>query len=237
MQLFYIPGLSGETAIMDPAESHHCIKVLRKGRGEKISIVDGSGGFFDAIIIDDNPKKCEVKILSEVRDYEKRDYHLHIAIAHTKSIDRFEWFLEKATEIGVDTITPLICQRSERRRLRYDRLEGILVSAMKQSIKARKPVLNEMVTLEDFMNEAYDHENCYVAHLIDGLERTGLLKAASNGSRYVVLIGPEGDFSPDEIALALQRGFRPVTLGRSRLRTETAGVVAAQIISDKVSLA
>ena len=141
--------------------------------------------------------------------------------------------MEKATEIGIDTITPLLCSRSERKRIRPDRLEAIMVSAMKQSVKAWKPQLNEMISFKDFLQLDFNQSNCFIAHCTDDDTRHELIRMETSGSRYCLLIGPEGDFTLDEIEKALQSGFRPVSFGSSRLRTETAGVVAAQIVSDK----
>ncbi len=236
MQLFYIPGISGEICTMNPQESHHCIKVLRMGKGEEIRFVDGTGGFYEGTIIDNDPVKCQVQITHRVMDFEKRDFQLHVAIAPTKNIDRFEWFLEKATEIGIDTITPLICQRSERRKLRPDRLENVLVSAMKQSLKALKPELKPMATLDDFLENDFNMVSCFVAHCMEDRMRSDLLFAEGKGDNYLVLIGPEGDFTSEEVEHSIESGFLPVSLGMSRLRTETAGVVAAQIISDRMCL-
>ncbi len=236
MQLFYIPGVKGDTAVMNETESRHCIRVLRMGKGEKIHFVDGAGGFYEGIIASDDPKKCMVKVTDRQQEYEKRNYELHIAIAPVKNNDRFEWFLEKATEIGIDTITPVICQRSERRKIREDRMEAILVSAMKQSVKAWKPVLQDIVPMEDFLKKDFGNAECFIAHCIDGDEREELIRAECSGKRFLIVIGPEGDFTPGEVESAVSRGFRPVSLGRSRLRTETAGVVAAQIVCDKMMI-
>lgn len=236
MQLFYITNIVGDTAVMNPAESRHCIRVLRMRKGDNVRFVDGSGGYYEGVISGDDPGEARVTIYKRRMDFPKHPYRLHIGIAPTKNIDRFEWFMEKATEIGIDSVTPLLCARSERKRIRNDRLEAILVSAMKQSVKAWKPQLNEMITLQEFLQGDFSGIDCFVAHCLDERKREDLIRSETSGHDYVVLIGPEGDFTQEEIAQTLKGGFRPVSLGSSRLRTETAGVVAAQIIRDKVSL-
>ncbi len=236
MQLFYIPDITGDVAVMNPQESHHCLKVLRMVRGDRIRFVDGTGGYFEGTITDDKAGICRVEITRRTLNFEKRTYSLHVAIAPTKNQDRFEWFAEKATEIGIDTITPVICRHSERRKMRRDRLENILISAMKQSLKAVKPVLNELTTLEAFLEGDFGGTNCFIAHCGEEQGRKELLTASHTSSSFLVLIGPEGDFTPEEVERSMTRGFAPVTLGASRLRTETAGVVAAQIIADKMTM-
>ncbi len=236
MQLFYITDIAGESCLMDRSESHHCIKVLRLKAGDTVHFVDGVGGFYQGVIEEDDPKACLVRIVKHTVDFGNREYGLHIAIAPTKNTERFEWFLEKVTEIGIDEITPLICGHSERRQVRADRLENILISAMKQSVKARKPILNEMVTFEAFLGKTFDGCNRYIAHCLENEKRDELLTTPNKGLQYLVLIGPEGDFTPEEVKQATDKGYKAVTLGSSRLRTETAGVVTAQIIIDKVKL-
>lgn len=224
MHIFYTPDLSGENYTLDETESKHCIRVLRLEKGDEIILVDGRGAWFTAEIEDPNPKKCAVKITSRKPDFGRRNYRLHIAIAPTKNIDRTEWFLEKATEIGVDRITPLLCQHSERKEIKTDRLEKVMVSAMKQSLKAYLPQLDEMTRFTDFVRQPFDGQK-FIAHC-DEQHRELLKNVVTSGGNYLILIGPEGDFSPEEIEMAKQAGFQPVSLGESRLRTETAGVVA-----------
>jgi 16S rRNA (uracil1498-N3)-methyltransferase len=182
---------------------------------------------YTGVIADPNPKKCRVEITRITRDFEKRDYHLHVAIAPPKSADRFEWFLEKAVEIGIDEITPLLCEHSERRKLNAGRVEKIIVSAMKQSLKAYMPVLNNLTNFETFCEKTFKGEK-FIAHC-DGDQKMFFGNELNIGSEYVVLIGPEGDFSPGEINIAKTNGYREISLGNSRLRTETAGVVACTI--------
>lgn len=230
MHIFYTQNIQGNTGILDETESHHCIKVLRLKPGDKVSMVDGKGGFFEGVISLPDYKACAVEILKSEFEHGKRNYHLHIAIAPTKNIDRFEWFLEKATEIGIDDISPIICQRSERKVLREDRLEKVISSAMKQSLKAYHPVLHPATTFSKFI-EKQNESNKLIAHCIEE-EKLELLRFKPQGSNFTMLIGPEGDFSPEEVKQAISNGFIPVSLGKSRLRTETAGIVSCQIITD-----
>ena len=234
MNIFYSQTILENTGILDETESHHCINVLRLHEGDEVYLVDGTGGFFEGVISFADPKACAIDIIKKQYEYGKRNYNIHIAIAPTKNIDRFEWFLEKATEIGVDEITPLVCQRSERKILREDRLEKVIMSAMKQSVKAYRPVLNTLTQFEKFIDFNHDGNNL-IAHCMDGV-RVELIKMPVESRKFVLLIGPEGDFSGKELQLAESKGFVPVSLGISRLRTETAGIAACQIISDMVAM-
>lgn len=229
MQLFYIPEIVGNTVTLDADESKHAVKVLRLSSGDKIQIVDGNGGFYLAEILDARPKSCSISILETRKEFEKRNFSLHIAIAPTKNIDRFEWCLEKCTEIGIDTITPLLSEHSERKVIKPERLEKILVSAMKQSVKAYLPKLNELTRFEELIKADFQGEK-YIAHCNDG-EKQHLQKLVSRGKDVLILIGPEGDFSPEEVEQAKAAGFTEISLGNARLRTETAGVVACHIVN------
>lgn len=229
MQLFYMPDISGNEVYLDEPESKHAIKVLRLGLGSLIRITDGAGGMYTAEITGVQPKRCRLEILEFIPQYGKRDYEVHIAIAPTKSIDRLEWFLEKATEIGIDEITLIQCANSERKSVRHDRLEKVLVSAMKQSLKAYLPVLHPLMTFEEFIRSTGSTQK-YIAHCHSG-EKPYLKEKVVPNSRSLVLIGPEGDFSPEEVAQARLHGFADISLGNSRLRTETAGVVACHTIN------
>lgn len=229
MQLFYIPEISGKKITLNAEESKHAIKVLRLTAGESIQIVDGKGGFYEAEISEPNPKKCGIIIKNAEQNYGKKDFYLHIAIAPTKNIDRFEWFLEKCTEIGIDEITPIITEHSERKVIKPERLQKILVSAMKQSVKAYLPSLKELTTYSDFI-EKIDNADKYIAHCNPG-EKIHLKDAVSKARNVTILIGPEGDFSPHEVALAKNNGFSEISLGDARLRTETAGIVACHIVN------
>lgn len=229
MHLFYVPNISGAEVILDETESKHAIRVLRLEKGEKIRLIDGEGGFYLAEIADANPKKCKLAIIESERSFGKRDFHLHIAIAPTKNNERLEWFLEKATEIGIDEITPLIAERSERKTVNPERLEKILVSAMKQSVKAYLPRLNSPQSFKELVKQPSNGKK-FIAY-IEEKQSVHLKNVVEKNDNVLVLIGPEGDFSPAEVQLALQNGFQPVSLGDSRLRTETAGIVACHIVN------
>lgn len=228
MNLFYNPQIQGDSFELEEQESKHAIRVLRLVRGNRVILVDGKGGWYEAIITDDHPKRCKLKIESRSEGYQPLPYSLHLAVAPTKNLDRFEWFLEKATEIGLTEITPLICRRSERRQLKLERLEKILVSAMKQSLKAYKPVLNEPVSMEQFLRT--DRRGTLgIAHCYP-LERLGINELETSES-YTLMVGPEGDFTEEELTEALKAGYVPFHLGSSRLRTETAAVYITTAIS------
>lgn len=224
MHIFYTPDINSDTCILNEEESRHCVKVLRLESGSMLQLVDGKGGFYTAVIEDPHPKRTKIKVLSIQKDYGKRNHYLHIAIAPTKNIERMEWFLEKATEIGIDEITPLICDRSERREVKAERLNKVITSAVKQSIKAYHPKLNEAERFSDFiLNNA--HSQKFIAHCIES-EKFALKEQIKLNSDYLVLIGPEGDFTPDELNAAIKQDFIAVSLGNSRLRTETAALEA-----------
>lgn len=224
MQIFYIPSVFGNPISLPEDESKHCVRVLRMNIGDTLQIVDGKGTLFTCQITNPHPKHCEVKIVNEVHEFAKRNFHLHIAIAPTKSIDRFEWFLEKATEIGVDVITPLLCEHSERKNLNHDRLERVLIAAMKQSVKAYLPKLNPLTPFNQFITS--QHEQQKLIAYCGNYDEPHAKSLIEKGKSILSLIGPEGDFSPQEVDLAKLNGFSTVGLGPSRLRTETAGVVA-----------
>ena len=229
MQLFYIPNISGAEVILDEAESKHAVKVLRLSVGDSVQLIDGKGGFYQAEISDANPKKCKLSIIGLNKEFGKKKFHLHIAIAPTKNIDRFEWFLEKATEIGIDEITPLLTSHSERKTVNSERLEKIIVSAMKQSLKAYLPKLNNLTTFKELViNNKI--ENKYIAYC-DEIQKRHLKNFEIRGKDVLILIGPEGDFSPDEIQFSLENDFKIISLGKARLRTETAGIVACNIVN------
>ncbi len=226
MYLFYTPYQENSSPgiFLNEEESKHCVKVLRLQAGDKINLIDGRGGFYDAEILSPHPKKTEIKILNSKLGFGKRSHYLHIAIAPTKNIERTEWFLEKATEIGIDEITPLICERSERKEIKLDRLNKVIEAAMKQSIKAYHPRLNDVVKLKDFLSADFTGQK-FIAHCIPS-EKTVLKNVLKLYNSYLVLIGPEGDFNPAEVDMAIKEGFLPISLGESRLRTETAALAA-----------
>ena len=271
MSLFFVPTLSAGN-VLPEEESQHAVKVLRLKVGEQITVVDGVGGFYKATIINPHPKHCTFEITETIVEYGKRDYHLHIAIAPTKNMERLEWFIEKATEIGIDEITPLICRYSERKIIKAERLEKIIVSAAKQSVKAYFSILNPQCSFEELMNK-HQASQKFIAHCYTTSTPTPLLKKRGEdnlntstltsqptplleemeeaaeemeeilhdkkllqnelkkSSNVLILIGPEGDFSIEEVQRALSLGFIPVSLGNSRLRTETAGVVACHTVA------
>lgn len=224
MHIFYTPDIAGNNYTLNETESKHCIRVLRLEKGSAMILVDGRGGYFTALITDPNPKRCAVKIIGSELNFGLRTFRVHVAIAPTKNIERIEWFLEKATEIGIDQITPLLCRFSERKEIKGERLEKVMVSAMKQSLKAYLPQLDPLTRFSDFISQPFEGQK-FIAHC-DEQHRDILKKMILPNQRYLILIGPEGDFSPEEISQALEAGFHPVSLGDSRLRTETAGVVA-----------
>ncbi len=231
MQLFYNPNLSKDTQqiVFDKAESRHIIKVLRKQTNDVLLITNGKGLVAKTSIESASDKKCIVKVISIDSKQKSRDYYLHIAIAPTKNNDRLEWFLEKATEIGIDEITPIICENSERKVVKLERLEKMVISAMKQSLQFYAPKLNAAISFSDFLKTDFDGVK-YIAHCEDG-EKESLKNSAKPKQNILILIGPEGDFSQNEINKALQENYSPISLGKTRLRTETAGIVAVQNIA------
>ncbi|MDB5109220.1 MAG: Ribosomal small subunit methyltransferase, partial [Mucilaginibacter sp.] len=191
---------------------------------DEVQLIDGRGGLYTAQIKDAHPKRTILQITNIVTAFQKRNHYLHIAVAPTKNIERLEWFLEKATEIGIDEISLIICQRSERKEVKTDRLNKIITAAIKQSLKAYHPVLNEPQQLSKLLSRQFDGQK-FIAHCEKG-EKVNLSTAIIKQGRYLILIGPEGDFTPGEIDEALENGFKAITLGESRLRTETAALEA-----------
>lgn len=232
MQLFYSPHLDPRTteASFPKDESKHIVKVLRKKVGDVLDLTDGKGFFYKAELIHATPGNCKAKILDSTAA-EPLPYRLHIAVAPTKTNDRFEFFLEKATEIGITSITPLFCDHSERKVIKQERYLRILESAMKQSLKAYLPKLNKAVPFEEFIRNAGEgYDQLFIAHC-DEDEKFSLKERLLPKKDTLILIGPEGDFSPSEIQLALNKRFVPVSLGSSRLRTETAAIAAVHSVA------
>ncbi len=224
MHVFYTPDIRDSTYILSEEESRHIYKVLRLKIGDTLNLVDGKGGFYDAKILRTTEKKVEISILSKIDNYQKRNHYLHMAVAPTKNIDRFEWFLEKATEIGIDEITPILCERSERKEVKTERLNKVITAAIKQSLKAYHPKLNNVKSLKNFISETNANDKL-IAHCLPE-NKSNLKNIVKPHGNYLILIGPEGDFSSDEIKLAINNGYKPLTLGISRLRTETAALKA-----------
>lgn len=226
MQLFYHPEVTqGDKEVVFPKEeSRHIVKVLRKKEGDELYLTNGKGWIFITELIAASPNKCTARILSSKKE-SPAPYHLHMAVAPTKMNERYEWFLEKATEIGVHEITPVICDHSERKVVKLNRFERVLQSALKQSLHTHFPILNEPVQFSRFLQQTHQGQR-FIAHCENAEDKNLLSKKITKNSEVVVLIGPEGDFSLEEIKLALEKGWEAVSLGRSRLRTETAAIVA-----------
>lgn len=224
MHVFYTPDISSDVYTLNEEESKHCSKVLRLNLGEVIHLIDGKGGLYEAEISGITKRNVQLKVVNKQIEFGKRNHHLHIAIAPTKNIDRLEWFLEKATEIGIDEITPLICDRSERKIIKGERLEKVITSAVKQSLTAYHPVLNPSISFAELVKQNANPVKL-IANCMDG-EKVFINELTKPYQSYLILIGPEGDFSPTELKMALQNGYKPVTLGNARLRTETAALAA-----------
>ncbi len=225
--IFYTPDILSNPEL-PVEEGQHCIKVLRKKESDEIFLTDGKGYFYDAEIMQANPKHCIVNILKTIDQPKGWDFNLQIAFAPTKNIDRIEWFAEKATEIGIDRLSPLLCRHSERKEIKPQRIEKILVSAMKQSQKALLPQLDEMQAFSKFIKQDFNGQK-FIAHCYSG-EKPLLKEVYKKGQNALILVGPEGDFSEEEVSEAIQNGFIPISLGESRLRTETAALVACHTI-------
>ncbi|MBR5133758.1 MAG: 16S rRNA (uracil(1498)-N(3))-methyltransferase [Alistipes sp.] len=231
MQLFYAPEITLPLYTLSEEESKHCVRVLRMEPGDELHITDGRGTMHRCKVVDANAKRCVVEVVESQYEYQKMDYELTVAIAPTKIIDRFEWFLEKSTEVGISEIYPIECDHSERRQLKLDREQKVVTSAVKQSLKAYHPVLHPLTDVRDVITMPFEGAK-FIAHCNSELgEREYLGRLLKKGEKTLILIGPEGDFSPEEITFALQNGFKAISLGRERLRTETAAVVATVVTS------
>lgn len=228
MHIFYTPDIETSHELPEE-EAAHALRVLRLQPGDEVMLTDGKGNFHRARISLAAHKRCLVDLLETLPQPPLWSGHLHIALAPTKNMDRTEWFAEKATEIGIDELTFLNCRYSERKVLKTERIAKILISAVKQSLKARVPRLNEMTDFQTFVRQPFQGQK-FIAHCHEG-RKTPLKDAVRKGEEAVVLIGPEGDFSEEEVRLAEEAGFIPVSLGPSRLRTETAALVACHILN------
>lgn len=234
MQLFYSADINSDTTsfCFDKEESKHIVRVLRKKETDIIHLTNGKGWLFEGEITSALEKKCEVKIINS-NFFEPLDYELHLVVAPTKMNDRYEWFLEKTTEIGVSEITPIICEHSERKEVKIERFEKILLSAMKQSLQYYLPKINPPLRFSDFIRKE-NNGQLFIAHCIE-TDKKELAKEVKSIGKITILIGPEGDFSEKEVQKALTHGYVPVSLGSTRLRTETAAVYACATISVKQS--
>lgn len=233
MNLFYTEKIEGDRAFMSEEEARHVVQVLRKREGDELYFTDGKGGMYKGKIAETGKKKCVLRITESKQNHGARRVRLHLAVAPTKNINRYEWFLEKATEMGIEEITPLLCAHSERTRVRLDRLEKILLSAMKQSLHAYLPKLNEPIKFAKFITHQSSAQK-YIAHCEEDTDKNQLKDLLHDRENILLLIGPEGDFSKEEIEAAKAAGFVPTALGDTRLRTETAAIYAAVITAARL---
>ena len=237
MELFYSRDIADGGRTLDQEESNHCIRVLRHAVGDVIHVVDGRGGIYECRIDDASPKTVGFTVLKVDEGFGSHPYNLHMAVAPPKNIDRFEWFAEKATEIAVDRITPLFGDYSERKVFKKERCERIVVAAAKQSHKGAVPVVDDALSVRDFLQQPFEDGTVkYICYCDDtdflGVKKISIREAMSKaaGEKYVIMIGPEGDFSREEMRLAVDRGWQPVSLGTSRLRIETAALTAVAAV-------
>ena len=228
MQLFYCPEIKDGALWLNPEESRHCAKVLRKQIGDEIDITDGKGTFYKGILESVDPKKCAFQ-LSERTSVSPENYRIHLAIAPTKNTDRIEWFVEKCVEIGIDEITFLKTKHSERKVLKLDRVEKKAISAMKQSVRAFLPKINELCALDDLFQNRHE-DQLFVSHL-ENESTPHLQELATPSHSYLVIVGPEGGFANEELSMISKKGIKAAKLGNYRLRTETAGVAACTILN------
>ncbi len=231
MQLFYAPDLIPPLHTLGPEESRHCIRVLRLAAGDTLHLTDGRGTLYRCEVTDPDPRGCTVEVKERFEEFEKRGYRLAMGVAPTKNIERFEWFLEKATEVGIDAFVPLECARSERRIIKPEREMKVITSAVKQSLKAYHPALEPMTPFREAVTRPFDGVKLIAHCQKSGRERRFIGDCIRKGDDVLILIGPEGDFSPEEITFAAENGFQEITLGGSRLRTETAALAAAVMVS------
>lgn len=228
MNIFYLTNVDATTTTLPPEESAHCMRVLRKKCGDTIYLVDGKGGFYNAKIVSEHSKKCEIEIIEHKIISPPRNYKIVLAVAPTKMMERYEWFVEKAVEIGIDEIVPLQCEHSERKNCNVERLNKIAIAALKQSMNLYLPNITEIKSFKEFVKQC-NTESKYIAHCENAQQ--SLKQSYSKETNVTILIGPEGDFSKEEISYAIENGFEAVNLGKTRLRTETAAVVVCSIIN------
>jgi len=225
MQVFYAPDIKGDTYILDEKESRHVVRVMRMPKGSPVRLIDGSGNLYKGIISEPDQKRCVITLTGITEGFEERNYRLHLAVSPLKNTERFGWLIEKIVEIGVDEITPVISNHTEKTGIREERLNNIIISAMKQSLKARKPLLNPPVSFDEYISSATSSVKL-IAHCNETVERVRITEACPPKSDTVIMIGPEGDFSEKEVKDAISEGFVSIHLGKGRLRTETAGIAA-----------
>ncbi|MBO5878825.1 MAG: 16S rRNA (uracil(1498)-N(3))-methyltransferase [Alistipes sp.] len=231
MQLFYAPDVTLPLYTLNDEESKHCVRVLRLRQGDTLHLTDGRGSLHRCEIVEAHQHHCTVKIVETQTEYGKLPYSLTMAVAPTKNIDRYEWFLEKATEVGIDRIVPIECDHSERRTIKHEREERVITSAVKQSIKAYHPVLDAMTDVKELISAPFEGRK-FIAHCDSSFEKRDYLPSIIKKTENIlILIGPEGDFSPEEINFALENGFEAISLGNQRLRTETAAVAATVMVA------
>lgn len=228
MNVFYLPTAQLGTISFPEEESKHMVKVLRMKEGDRFCVTDGNGSLYDAELVDAHPKRAAAELSNQRHGYDIRDFKVSIAIAPTKLNERTEWFLEKATEIGIDEVKLFASYHSERRAVNVDRFKKIVVSAMKQSVKSKMPAVEDIVAFDKLVRQNYDGQK-FIAWIDDDVTEQ-LCDLYKKGENALVLIGPEGDFSKEEVVLAKENGFVPVSLGKARLRTETAAIVACHTI-------
>lgn len=226
MNLFYTPDITPPLYTLAEEESRHCVRVLRLGAGDTVHLTDGRGNLYTARITDPNPKKCAVEIVETVAEWGRRDYSLTMAVAPTKNIERYEWFLEKATEVGCDVFVPIETDHSERRVIKPEREMRVITGAVKQSLKAYHPALEPLTAVSELIARPFDGAKL-IAHCDAAVAgRRYISECIAKGDNVLILIGPEGDFSPEEVNFAVQNEFTEISLGASRLRTETAALDA-----------
>lgn len=226
--LFFQPGIAQGISFLTPEESKHCLKVLRKKQGDTITLTDGAGYFYEALITETSGQ-CGFAIQRKWPEQPK-NYHIHLAISPTKNPDRIEWMVEKCVELGIDHITFLNCKNTERKSIKNDRIQKIVLSAMKQSFRATFPALNPLTDFYEFLRTDLAATAKFIAY-VDLQNPEHLMSVAKPGQRYLVLVGPEGDFTPDELGAALDSGYKKISLGNHRLRTETAGLAACHMLN------
>ncbi|MBR4995218.1 MAG: 16S rRNA (uracil(1498)-N(3))-methyltransferase [Alistipes sp.] len=231
MQLFYAPDITPPLYTLSDEESKHCVRVLRLHEGDQIHITDGKGNLHLCRIVEAHQHHCTIEVIETKSEWEKMPYRLTMAVAPTKHIERFEWFLEKATEVGVTRFIPIECDHSERRTIKYDREFRVITSAVKQSLKAYHPALDELTPVKKVIASGFEGRK-FIAHCnSEEGERRYLPSIINKNENVLILIGPEGDFSPEEINFALENGFEAISLGTQRLRTETAATIATVMVA------